>query len=36
MCGIIGVLGSHEAAPLLVEALKRLEYRATTAPGLPR
>ena len=26
MCGIIGILGKHEAAPILVEALKRLEY----------
>ena len=25
MCGIVGVLGNHEAAPILVEALKRLE-----------
>ena len=24
MCGIVGVLGNHEAAPILVEALRRL------------
>lgn len=30
MCGIVGVLGNHEAAPILVEALKRLEYRGMT------
>jgi glucosamine--fructose-6-phosphate aminotransferase (isomerizing) len=34
MCGIIGVLGSHEAAPLLVEALKRLEYRGYDSAGI--
>ncbi|TCP58354.1 hypothetical protein EV663_11941, partial [Rhodovulum bhavnagarense] len=27
MCGIVGVLGDHEASPLLVQALARLEYR---------
>ncbi|MCB5409848.1 glutamine--fructose-6-phosphate transaminase (isomerizing) [Pseudogemmobacter faecipullorum] len=34
MCGIIGVLGSHEAAPLLVEGLKRLEYRGYDSAGI--
>ncbi len=34
MCGIIGVLGSHEAAPILVEALKRLEYRGYDSAGI--
>ena len=34
MCGIIGVLGQHEAAPLLVEALKRLEYRGYDSAGI--
>ena len=34
MCGIVGVLGSHEAAPLLVEALKRLEYRGYDSAGI--
>ncbi len=34
MCGIIGVLGDHEAAPLLVEALKRLEYRGYDSAGI--
>ncbi|MEM9434817.1 MAG: glutamine--fructose-6-phosphate transaminase (isomerizing) [Pseudomonadota bacterium] len=34
MCGIVGVLGSHEVAPLLVEALKRLEYRGYDSAGL--
>jgi glucosamine--fructose-6-phosphate aminotransferase (isomerizing) len=34
MCGIVGVLGRHEAAPLLVEALKRLEYRGYDSAGI--
>ncbi len=34
MCGIVGVLGSHEVAPLLVEALKRLEYRGYDSAGI--
>ena len=34
MCGIVGVLGNHEAAPLLVEALKRLEYRGYDSAGI--
>ncbi|MEL6799362.1 MAG: glutamine--fructose-6-phosphate transaminase (isomerizing) [Pseudomonadota bacterium] len=34
MCGIVGVLGDHEAAPALVEALKRLEYRGYDSAGI--
>ncbi len=34
MCGIVGVLGSHEVAPILVEALKRLEYRGYDSAGV--
>ncbi|GHG79239.1 glutamine--fructose-6-phosphate transaminase (isomerizing) [Pseudodonghicola xiamenensis] len=34
MCGIVGVLGQHEAAPTLVEALKRLEYRGYDSAGI--
>ncbi len=34
MCGIVGVLGSHEVAPVLVEALKRLEYRGYDSAGI--
>ena len=34
MCGIVGVLGTHEVAPLLVEALKRLEYRGYDSAGI--
>jgi len=34
MCGIVGVLGRHQVAPLLVEALKRLEYRGYDSAGI--
>jgi glucosamine--fructose-6-phosphate aminotransferase (isomerizing) len=34
MCGIVGVLTNHEAAPILVEALKRLEYRGYDSAGI--
>ena len=34
MCGIVGVLGSHPAAPLLLEALRRLEYRGYDSAGI--
>ncbi|MFQ1700225.1 glutamine--fructose-6-phosphate transaminase (isomerizing) [Loktanella agnita] len=34
MCGIVGILGNHEAAPTLVEALKRLEYRGYDSAGI--
>ncbi|NRB19293.1 MAG: glutamine--fructose-6-phosphate transaminase (isomerizing) [Rhodobacteraceae bacterium] len=34
MCGIVGILGHHEAAPILVEALKRLEYRGYDSAGI--
>ena len=34
MCGIVGVLGRHEVAPLMVEALKRLEYRGYDSAGI--
>ncbi|MGR3625830.1 MAG: glutamine--fructose-6-phosphate transaminase (isomerizing) [Limimaricola sp.] len=34
MCGIVGVLGNHQAAPLLVEALGRLEYRGYDSAGI--
>lgn len=34
MCGIVGVLSHHEAAPTLVEALKRLEYRGYDSAGI--
>ena len=34
MCGIVGYLGHNEAAPILVEALKRLEYRGYDSAGI--
>jgi glucosamine--fructose-6-phosphate aminotransferase (isomerizing) len=34
MCGIVGILGQHEVAPLLVESLKRLEYRGYDSAGI--
>jgi len=34
MCGIVGVLGTHEVAPTIVEALKRLEYRGYDSAGI--
>ncbi|SHJ65386.1 glucosamine--fructose-6-phosphate aminotransferase (isomerizing) [Shimia gijangensis] len=34
MCGIIGVLSDHEASPILVDALKRLEYRGYDSAGI--
>jgi glucosamine--fructose-6-phosphate aminotransferase (isomerizing) len=34
MCGIVGVLGKHEVSPVLVEALRRLEYRGYDSAGI--
>ena len=34
MCGIVGILGSTPVAPLLVDALKRLEYRGYDSAGI--
>ena len=34
MCGIVGVIGSRQAAPLLLEALRRLEYRGYDSAGI--
>ena len=34
MCGIVGVVGSKPAAPLLLEALRRLEYRGYDSAGI--
>ena len=34
MCGIMGVIGNRPAAPLLLEALRRLEYRGYDSAGI--
>ena len=34
MCGIIGIIGKETVAPLLVEGLRRLEYRGYDSAGL--
>ena len=34
MCGIVGYIGHREAAGLVVEGLKRLEYRGYDSAGI--
>ncbi|MFK7902519.1 MAG: glutamine--fructose-6-phosphate transaminase (isomerizing) [Nitratireductor sp.] len=34
MCGIVGIVGKESVAPLLVDALKRLEYRGYDSAGV--
>ncbi|NCC22775.1 MAG: glutamine--fructose-6-phosphate transaminase (isomerizing) [Alphaproteobacteria bacterium] len=34
MCGIVGIIGEKEVAPLLIEGLKRLEYRGYDSAGI--
>jgi glucosamine--fructose-6-phosphate aminotransferase (isomerizing) len=34
MCGIVGIAGREEAAPLILEALRRLEYRGYDSAGI--
>ncbi len=34
MCGILGIIGTQEVAPLLVDGLKRLEYRGYDSAGV--
>ncbi len=34
MCGIVGVIGQADAAPLLLEGLRRLEYRGYDSAGI--
>jgi glucosamine--fructose-6-phosphate aminotransferase (isomerizing) len=34
MCGIVGIAGGEDAAPVLLEALKRLEYRGYDSAGI--
>ena len=34
MCGIVGLIGSREVAPLIIEGLRKLEYRGYDSAGL--
>jgi glucosamine--fructose-6-phosphate aminotransferase (isomerizing) len=34
MCGIVGYVGKHKAAPFIIEGLKRLEYRGYDSAGI--
>jgi len=34
MCGIVGIIGNRPVAPLIVDALKRLEYRGYDSAGV--
>lgn len=34
MCGIVGYIGKKEAYPILIQGLKRLEYRGYDSAGV--
>jgi glucosamine--fructose-6-phosphate aminotransferase (isomerizing) len=34
MCGIIGYIGSDKAAPVLLDGLRRMEYRGYDSAGI--
>jgi len=34
MCGIVGYIGKEDAAPILLDGLRRLEYRGYDSAGV--
>ena len=34
MCGIVGYIGTHQAAPVLLDGLAKLEYRGYDSAGI--
>ena len=34
MCGIVGYVGEHQAAPILLDSLSKLEYRGYDSAGV--
>ena len=34
MCGIVGYIGKQQAAPIILEGLRRLEYRGYDSAGI--
>jgi glucosamine--fructose-6-phosphate aminotransferase (isomerizing) len=34
MCGIVGYIGEQQVAPLLIQGLRRLEYRGYDSAGI--
>ncbi|MGP0000479.1 MAG: glutamine--fructose-6-phosphate aminotransferase, partial [Acetobacteraceae bacterium] len=34
MCGIVGIIGSRQAAPMILDSLRRLEYRGYDSAGI--
>ena len=34
MCGIVGFTGEHQAAPILLDGLSKLEYRGYDSAGI--